>query len=366
MTKNTAEKLEGIAVSTAATGKGVAVSRTDSIRNFITQQKGEFEKILPSHITFEKFQRVFMTAIIASKDLQDADRPSLMLACLKSATDGLLPDGRDAALVIFNKNTKTADGWKQTKMAQYMPMYAGILKKCRQSGQISSVVTHVVYERDKFEYFLGDEEKIIHEPYLGREERGPIIAAYCIVKLKDGSIVREVMPWIDIEKVRLSSPAGAKTEYDVKKSGVGKIGDPKGIWEKWPEEMSRKTAFRRASKWLPQSIEDANRLFENDETLGQDDHLPPDAEAEAASLADAIGESNVTIDNETGEVLEGSSVTQPDLKAEVDKKKAPKEEKKPAASAKPKDCNTCVGSGVLYDGDDKGPCPDCKGTGKAE
>lgn len=363
MTNNAAEKLEGTAVSTTAQGKGIAVSKTDAIRDFITKQKGEFEKILPSHITFEKFQRVFMTAVIASKDLQEADRPSLMLACLKAATDGLLPDGRDAALVIFNKNTKTADGWSNTKIAQYMPMYAGILKKCRQSGQIASVVTHVVYEKDKthgkFEYLLGDEEKIIHEPYMGTEDRGSIIAAYCIVKLKDGTIVREVMPWVDIEKIRRASPAGAKTEYDVKKSG-GKIGDAKGIWEKWPEEMSRKTVFRRASKWLPQSIEDANRIFAADDTLGNDDNMPPEAEAEGASLGDMIAE-GMTIDNETGEVLEGSALTQPDLKAEVERKKEAEKPKKD----KPKSCDNCAGAGFRVDGDTKEPCKDCGGTGKA-
>lgn len=365
MTKNTAEKLEGTAVSTAVPGKGVAVSKTDAIRDFITKQKGEFEKILPSHITFEKFQRVFMTAVIASKDLQEADRPSLMLACLKAATDGLLPDGRDAAMVIFNKNTKTADGWQNTKIAQYMPMYAGILKKCRQSGQISSVVTHVVYEKDKFEYLLGDEEKIVHEPYMGTEDRGSIIAAYCIVKLKDGTVVREVMPWVDIEKIRRASPAGAKTDYDVKKSG-GKIGDAKGIWEKWPEEMARKTAFRRASKWLPQSIEDANRIFAADDTLGNDDNLPHETEAEGSSISDMIGDAGMTIDNETGEVLEGSSVTQPDLKSEVEKKKTSKEEKKPVSAAKPKQCDNCVGTGFLVTDEGKEPCPDCSGTGKTE
>lgn len=302
----TAQKktLEGTAVETAKTGTGVAVSKTDSIRNFITAQKHEFEKILPSHITFEKFQRVFMTAVIASKDLQDADRPSLMLACLKAATDGLLPDGRDAALVIFNAKGNAPGEW--VKKAQYMPMYAGILKKCRQSGQIASVVTHVVYERDKFEYVLGDEEKIIHEPYLGKENQGDLIAAYCIVKLKDGSIVREVMSFSDIEKVRKTSKAGDDN------------GKPKGIWAAHYSEMARKTVFRRASKWLPQSIEDANRLFENDSSLGEDDHVPQNSEAEGTGLGDIVG--GMTIDNETGEVFEGSSMTQPDLKAEVEKK----------------------------------------------
>lgn len=301
----TKKTLEGTAVATAAPATGKALTKTDTFRGFLNQQKGEFDKVLPSHISFEKFQRTVMTAVLVQPALLEADRSSLMVSCIKAATDGLLPDNRDAALVIFN--SKEGNNWIQK--VQYLPMYAGILKKVRQSGEMASVVTHVVYEKDKFEYILGDEERIVHEPYTGKEDRGAIIAAYCIAKLKDGTVFREVMTLQDIEKVRRTS-----------KSGNDDQNNPKGIWKSWYEEMARKTVFRRMAKWLPQSIEKFETVFQNDDSMGVMDDVTP-AEPEAIGQDDSL-----TIDNETGEVFSGSAMTQPDLKAEVEKKN-----QKPAA-----------------------------------
>lgn len=341
---NTAEKLEGQPITT-----GKAIKPFDQIRNTLNAQKGEFVKVLPGHISFEKFQRTVMTAILQNNDLIKADRGTLLMACIKAATDGLLPDGRDSALVIFKKK----QGNDFISCVQYMPMYAGILKKIRQSGELASVETHVVYQADQFEYTLGDDAKIVHVPYMGENERGQIIAAYCITKLKDGSVVREVLTRGDIEKVRLSSKAGAMNEYDVKKNG-GKIGDPKGIWKDWYAEMARKTAFRRCAKWLPQNIELVDHVFKNDDSMAVMGEIeggqPMQIEAQAAE----------SVDDETGEVTETQATTpeptkQPDLKEEIKKK-----------AAKPADCKTCVGSGVLHTADGKEPCKDCSGSGKAK
>lgn len=330
---NTAQKLEGTAV---ATTDKKAVSKVDSFKLFLNQNKGEFDKVLPSHISFEKFQRTVVTAVLVQPELADADRASLMVSCIKAATDGLLPDSRDAALVIFNSK----DGDKWIKKVQYLPMYAGILKKVRQSGELASAVTHVVYEKDQFEYVLGDDERIVHAPYLGKEERGEIIAAYCIAKLKDGTVFREVMSKQDIEKVR-----------KVSKSGNDDKGNPKGIWLNWYEEMARKTVFRRCAKWLPQSIEIAENIFAKDDTMEVVGGAPEE-EAEAISGA-------VIIDHQTGEILTGSAITQPDLKADIEEKKKD--------SAKTHSCKNCVGMGFcVNDKGDKEPCAECAGSGKAK
>ena len=59
----------------------------------------EIADVLPEHITEEKFRRVAMTAINLTPALYKCDRKSLLGALLNAATDGLLPDGREAALV---------------------------------------------------------------------------------------------------------------------------------------------------------------------------------------------------------------------------------------------------------------------------
>lgn len=240
---------------------GGAVSKFDSFRSALADKKSSIEKVLPAHITYEKFQSVVLTACMANPDLLQAHRPSMMLACVKAATDGLLPDNRDAALVIFNskvgKDDSGRDIWGQK--VQYMPMYSGILKKVRQSEELAGISTQVVYTNDRFEHRLGDDDSIIHEVVDGAD-RGEFKAVYCIARLKDGTIMREVMYKQEIEKVRATSKSGADK----------KTGEPIGIWRNWYEEMAKKTVFRRLAKWLPQSVDkDGNeiRLFDNDDSM---------------------------------------------------------------------------------------------------
>jgi recombinational DNA repair protein RecT len=116
-------------------------------------------------------------------------------------------------------------------------MYQGLLKKVRNTGELVSISANVVYERDHFEYELGDDERIVHKPAIG--DRGKPVAAYAIAKLKSGGIEREVMDATAIRQVQAVSRA---TSDD-------------GPWAKWPDEMARKTVIRRLYKRLPSSTE---------------------------------------------------------------------------------------------------------------
>lgn len=200
------------------------------IRQNLTAMAPEFKAALPAHVPVEKFTRVAMTAIQNNPDLQNADRRSLFGAIVRLAQDGLLPDGREAAIVLFGNK------------AQAMPMIAGVLKKLRQSGEVAKVSAHVVYERDHFVWTLGFDEAIEHRPPALHEERGKPIGAYATAVLKDGSQLCEVMTLEEIERVRQVSRAKNN-----------------GPWVQWWGEMARKTVMRRLSKRLPMStdIEDA-------------------------------------------------------------------------------------------------------------
>jgi recombination protein RecT len=145
-----------------------------SLRDDLARMDGEFKVALPDHITPERFRRVTMTAIQRNPDLIGADRKTLFEACMMAAQDGLLPDGREAALVIFN--TKKGDGW--VKAVQYMPMVAGIRKKVYQSGEIKGLVARIAYENDQFDVRYGDSERIDHTPNLF--DRGKMVAAYAV------------------------------------------------------------------------------------------------------------------------------------------------------------------------------------------
>lgn len=219
----------------------------DAMRGTLTRMSAEFKAALPPQIPVEKFIRTTLTAVQMNPQLLNSDRKTLLGSCMKAAQDGLLCDGREAALVMYGQNV------------QYMPMIGGILKKMRNSGELASIGAHVVYEKDLFEYELGDEESIKHKPFLG-DDRGRPIACYAIAKTKDGAIYREVMSVADVEKVRNASKAKNN-----------------GPWVQWWDEMARKTVIRRIAKRLPSSADLEQVLAHDNEAVGfvQTPHSEP-------------------------------------------------------------------------------------------
>ena len=221
----------------------------DQARHELERMEPQFKAALPAHIPAERFARVGMTAIQNNPDLLKCDRRSLWNAMMRAAQDGLLPDGRDGAIVAYKGK------------AQWMPMIGGIRKKVRNSGEISTWDVQCVYQNDQFDFELGDEPFIRHKPAL--TNRGSMIAAYSVAKLKDGSLSREVMSIEEIEGVRGKS----KAEF-------GPWNDPV-----FYPEMVRKTVARRHSKLLPMSS-DLDDLIRRDDEL----YDLAGARAEAAKL----------------------------------------------------------------------------------
>lgn len=207
----------------------------------LDKMQGQFKMALPEHISPEKFARTALTAVQQNPKLLDCDSKSLFSSLVKCASDGLLPDGREAALVIYGQS------------AQYMPMVYGVRKRMHNSGEVSSIDAQVVYENDDFDYQLGDEPKIIHKPAL--ENRGKMRLAYCVVRFKDGGILREIMTKDEIYKARECSKAKNN-----------------GPWKDWESEMWRKTVLHRAAKAVPTSS-DLERFLRADMSrmLGEDE-----------------------------------------------------------------------------------------------
>jgi recombination protein RecT len=215
-----------------------ALAPIDEIRGTIQKMEGQFKMALPSHISAEKFMRVLQTAINNSPHLVNSNRQSLLGAAMKAAQDGLLPDGREAALVTFKDQVA------------YMPMVAGILKKVRNSGELQSLSPHVVYENDFFDYWIDElGEHLKHKPKLVGA-RGEITHVYCIAITKDKGTYIEVMSKEEIDQIR-----------DVSRSKDG------GPWKQWYGEMGKKSVIRRLSKRLPMSTDLEMMIHADDEVF---------------------------------------------------------------------------------------------------
>jgi len=269
----------------------------DVVKHQFDARIEEFQAALPAHIPIERFRRVVITAISERPDLLRAPRAELFRACVKAAQDGLLPDGREGALVA----RPTRDGVSVT----WQPMIAGIRKKVRNSGEIATWDVQAVYENDVFEYELGDEPFIRHRPALG--DRGKLVAVYSIATLKSGEKSRDVMSVGEVERIRDRSDAW-------KAYKAGKIKSTP--WATDFDEMAKKTVARRHSKVLPMST-DLDDLMRRDDDL-YDFKGASDAEQKAeapqrprlagkldalAAPAQPAGEID-DIDPETGEIVE--------------------------------------------------------------
>jgi hypothetical protein len=142
------------------------------------------------------------------------------------AASGLPIDGKMSSLIVRqSKHGKPVAVWD--------PSYRGMVYLALESGHLSAVEAHAVFQRDEFTVELGTSAAIVHRPNLAGD-RGPVIASYAVGTLKGGGVVREVLGMADLEKIRASSPAAEK-----------------GPWQSWPDRMAMKSAMRRLLKRLP-------------------------------------------------------------------------------------------------------------------
>jgi recombination protein RecT len=206
----------------------------EEFKKELVVQESMIAEVLPQHLSIEKFKRAALIAVTNNPNILKADRQSLFTSLQRCAVDGLVPDNKEAALIEFN--TKVNNSY--VKKIQYLPMIDGVLKRARQSGEISTITARAVYTNDTFDYWVDEDgEHLNHRPnFLG--DRGAMSLVYAMAKLKSGEAIVEPMSMADIEKVR----------------GASKTGD-KGPWKDWFERMALKSAMHRLARRLPNSSE---------------------------------------------------------------------------------------------------------------
>lgn len=276
------------ALKAAATGQATpqeARNPYEGLKRQLEVSRGEFAKLVGSVANADKFIRVVLNAVLANQRLLDVSRASLVSACMRAAQDGLMPDGREAVLNIYSVKIKAHRGVPEhyEDRAQYLPMVGGLIKKLYSGGDITYVDAIVVHKGDEFKYRRGDNPGIDHEPKGGTDAE--VIAAYAIVKLKNGEVKREVMWRADIERVRAAS----------------KTGDS-GPWKTWWSEMAIKSVLKRIYKQLPHADAfDAIEQYDN-EAMGYTG-IDPATMTQRATNEQATGDQPALQDN-ASEVLE--------------------------------------------------------------
>lgn len=260
------------------------------------------ELALPSNVSVDAFMNAAIVAAQDNAKILACDQQSVFKSLRTLAAAGLVPDGREAALVPF----RTKDGDRYVDKCQAMPMVFGLIKMVRRSGEVSDIRAHIVYQKEiddgRFEYVVGDRESLRHEPILFGAKGDPV-AAYAIAMLKDGAIVREFMSAEEIDTVRRS---GASQKIFKKGESPRISEEPIGIWKDWWAEMWKKTVIRRICKRLDMSSEDMRRVMAEPDLEGIRDVTPREQRDSAftrlANRARGKEEAGVT-EAHDGEVL---------------------------------------------------------------
>lgn len=201
---------------------------TDLARYVTPAAIDQIARALPDGVSLSKFDQAFAVAMVKEPALEKADRTTLFLALVDAARRGLIPDGKQGAIVAF--------GGK----AQFLPMIGGVRDTLAEYGWL--LKTGTVYEKDVFSIDEA-EARLKHERALG-DDRGEIIGFYALATHRDG-------------RQRMATYMSA--------SDVNELRDKMGVannpaWKKWYPQMGEKTVGHRVANDVPLAPQDRRRV----------------------------------------------------------------------------------------------------------
>jgi len=171
--------------------------------------------------------------------------------------------------------------------------YPGSLKLARRSGEVMSVEAEVVLDGEEFEDVRGLDPVFRHIPdhRLNRSDAKLVVAAYAIIRMRNGYSQIAVMTREQIEGIKRLSRAKSGPWYD-----------------HWCE-MAKKTVLNRALKLSPMSLEAREAVMADDRGELESLPIPMAPQIEAANEpSTSIGLDDFT---DAGEQIEAESPDEP-------------------------------------------------------
>jgi recombination protein RecT len=198
-----------------------------SLARFLDARQKNLAKFTASRIKPETLIRLAIFEFSQSEWLRRCTPESIYGSLILSAQLGLEPSGirGEAYLVPFKGKCTLIPGWR------------GLVKLALRSKAVKSLYSHVVYENDVFNVWLGSDPKVEHRPSIDGDS-GPIRCAYAVAIMENGAIDVEVMSLDELRKIR-----------DMASKGRGGKDGP--AYTDWEDQMYRKAPLRRLCKRLP-------------------------------------------------------------------------------------------------------------------
>ena len=281
--------------------------RSQDIVNLFKLNRDRMVRAAPKGMDPNRLLAVAFNAIVYNTDLLQCTRESLIGGAFEALKLGLTLGGpmQEAWLIPFNNRRKSEQGWETVKEATFIIGYMGmrnlidraravvdlhpravhngmtptITFKEERGKQVPVVTGWTQGTPDEFDYFFGDEPRIIHRPRNPMAEyKDQLRAVYAVARLRGGGKQVEVLEIEEIEKHRNRSRA-----------------KDNGPWVTDYVPMALKTSIRKIAKYLPKASLEVARAIDLDEKAdageSQDFDLEgmiiPPAEAQSASQGTA-------------------------------------------------------------------------------
>lgn len=200
----------------------------------------------------EVFERVAINALIANPDLALTSQQSFGLAVMRCAEIGLLPDGKQAAIVPFKVKGKPT--------ATLIPMIEGRIRLAKAATPGLTLRVRVVYKDDDWKYSEGLTPILHHVPSdeAVRDDE-LLIAAYAIAHAPGTAVPEfEVMLRPELLRRKAQSPSAKNTQMP---------------WTTHFAEMCKKTVLGALLKRLPKNPRMPEPAFGDGDLIG---HWTPD------------------------------------------------------------------------------------------
>jgi recombinational DNA repair protein RecT len=214
-----------------------------TFRGMLTSRKGELAQALQgTGVSPDQMIRAATTCVMLDPELiERVSFRSFWLALLRACRDGLLPDGVQGAIVSYKHS------------AQWVPMYRGLLLRFERSGQYKEVWSGF-HRSDDIAWRMWSDE---HGPHFLHEQgpgNGVIIETFAAARTVVGGFFISIINEKEMERIRAMSRA---TRED-------------SPWNKWPDQMKLKSAFKRLCKTLPMTSSLALDLDDDDAQIALD------------------------------------------------------------------------------------------------
>ncbi len=193
-------------------------------------------------------ERVFVQGLIAkSPKLKHAIPETVCDAILHAGSIGLTFNPAKQLCYLIPRGIKRGS---DVQIAYASPSYRGLIALAVGGQMIQWAKAEIVFDADHFED-LGPLAAPEHRPASGRNVKRTekdAFAVYCVAKLHDGTIFREIMDRDQVYKVRFMSEQPGSLMWD-----------PEKFWhEGW-----KKAVLRRASKTWPATSEAFDIAIDN-------------------------------------------------------------------------------------------------------